>query len=237
MPPSPSAWSITWRAPASTLLDVGAAQPVAGSVAVQPRQPERLVGVDVPDAADQALVEEQPLHTGRTPTEAGHERGLVERRVERVSRDVGDLGGQVGAALRERQAAEHALVDEPQLGAVVGEPEPHPQVPFGGGGGRLHQHLAAHAEVAEQGVTGVQRQPQVLAAAAGVGEGAPGQPGDEVVGPGEVPSDRAGVQHLHCGDVPVQHVTREAATDDLDLGKLRHSGPSAGRGAGRSRRT
>jgi hypothetical protein len=91
-----------------------------------------------------------------------------------------------------------------------------------GGVGRLHQHLAAHAEVAEQGVAGVQGQPQVLAAAAGVGERAPGEPGDEVVGAGQVPADGTGVEHLDRGDAPVEHVRLEAATYDLDLWELRH---------------
>ena len=46
---------------------------------------------------------------------AADEQVVVELRVERVARDVGDLGRQLGAALGDREAAEHPLVDEAQL--------------------------------------------------------------------------------------------------------------------------
>ena len=49
------------------------------------------------------------------PRSAGDERLVVEERVHRVAGDVRDLGGQLGAALGDRQAAERALVDEAQL--------------------------------------------------------------------------------------------------------------------------
>ena len=99
------------------LADLLRGQPVPRPVAVQPGPPERLVGVDVADAGDQALVEEQPLHPGGTPPHAAYEVGVVELRVERVAGDVLDLRGQVGAAVGDGQAAEHPLVDEPQLHA------------------------------------------------------------------------------------------------------------------------
>ena len=75
--------------------------------------------------------------------------------------------------------------------------KPDPQVPLvGRRRGALDQHLAAHAEVAEQGVAVVERQPEVLAAAAGGVDPAAGQRGGEAVGPARVAAYRARVQHL-----------------------------------------
>jgi hypothetical protein len=46
---------------------------------------------------------------------ARHERLVVEQRIHRIARDVRDLRRQLRAALRDRQAAERTLIDEPQL--------------------------------------------------------------------------------------------------------------------------
>ena len=83
-----------------------------------------------------------------------------------------------------RQPAERALVDEPQLRPVVGEPHPDPQVLLVGPAGVGDEHLPAHPEVGEHGVVArraaVELQPQVLAAPADLGDRAAGQPGGEV---------------------------------------------------------
>ena len=47
------------------------------------------------------------------------------------------------------------------------EQEADTQVALVGYAGRLHQHLAAHAEVAEEGVAVVEGEPEVLAAPVG----------------------------------------------------------------------
>ena len=107
---------------------------------------------------------------------------VVELRVERVARDVGDLGRQLGAALGDRQAAEHPLVDEAELhgaGSSERQREADPQVPLVGVPGGLDEQLTAHPEVAEEGVAVVEREPEVLAASAGRLEPAPGQCGGE----------------------------------------------------------
>ena len=107
-------------------------------------------------------------------------------------------GGSSAPPGGDRQPAEHPLVDEPQLAASAAPSrrEPHPQVPLVGRAGRLDQHLAAHAEVAEQGVAVVERQPEVLAAAAGGLDPAAGQRGGEAGRAARVAAYRAGVQHL-----------------------------------------
>ena len=89
---------------------------------------------------------------------------------------------QLGAARAQRQAAEHALVDEPQL-AVRRRRRSNTtrHVRRQRGAGRVEPELAAHAEVGQQGVAVGEGQPQVLAAPARLGERAPGQGGGEVV--------------------------------------------------------
>ena len=69
-----------------------------------------------------------------------------------------------------------------------------------------------------------QREPEVLAAAVGAGERAPGQRGDEVLGALEVPADGAGVVDLDGGDRAAGDPLLESAPDHLDLGKLGHAG-------------
>ena len=51
--------------------DLAAGELVGGPGAVQPRAPQRLVGVDVADAADQGLVEQRPLDLGVPAAQRG----------------------------------------------------------------------------------------------------------------------------------------------------------------------
>ncbi len=158
------------------------------------------------------------------------------RVANRASSKTGSIGSRAMCAIsgrqhrspgRDREPAEHPLVDEAELGGGPGpvEREPDAQVSLVGGSGGLHQHLAAHAEVAQQGVAAVERQPEVLAAAPGRGDAVPGQAGGEVVGAGEVTAHRPRVQHLDAGDGAPDDVGLEATTDHLDLGQLRHGAP------------
>ena len=57
------------------------------------RGPQRLVGVDVADAAHDGLVEQHPLDRGVLARQRRTERGIVERGIERVARDVRHLRG------------------------------------------------------------------------------------------------------------------------------------------------
>ena len=84
------------------------------AVAVQPRPPQRLVGVDVADPGDQALVEQQPLDAG----------GGADPAMNASSSNSGSTGSRAMCAIsaaaplprRHQEPAEHPLVDEPQLG-------------------------------------------------------------------------------------------------------------------------
>jgi hypothetical protein len=73
-----------------------------------------------------------------------------------------------------------------------------------------------------QGVAAVQRQPQVLAPAAGRDQRAAAQRGGEVDRPGGVSPYRAGVEDLDGTDGVPHDMALEAGTDDLDLGQLGH---------------
>ena len=109
------------------------------------------------------LVEQQPLDR-RTCGAATRRTNsvVVELRVERVAGDVRDLGRQLGAARRRptgrrTSAGRRSAARSPGLGAAAAEREPDPQVALVGRAGRLDEQLAAHAEVAEQGVAVVER--------------------------------------------------------------------------------
>ena len=89
---------------------------------------------------------------------------------------------------------------------------------------RPEQHLSAHPEMHhEGGVAVLQRQPQVLAAAAGAGDARVEQPRGEVGGPGLVTAHRAGVMHPHRGDAFTRNVRLQSPPNDLDFGQFRHS--------------
>src|SRR6185503_8861285 len=154
-------------------------------------------GVDVADAGDEGLVEEEALDAGRAPADLGHEEVVVELGVEGIAGDVRDLGRQLGAALGDGQAAEHPLVHEAEL--AVTEVEPHPQVALVGVPGLLHEQLTTHPQVAEEGVAVVERQPEILAAPTGRLEAAPGQGSGEPGGAAVVTAYRTGMEH---GDGP-----------------------------------
>ena len=202
-------------------MPFGAPERVGRPGVVQPSLPQGLVGVDVADAGDQRLVEQRPLDVG-TPAAQCLDDGIgVVRGLERVRCDMTQLGRQVRTAVADRHAAEGPLVDEPQLTAVD-EAEPDAQVELVRRGGGLHQELAGHAEVGQQRVLVVERQPQELAAAPRRGQGSAAKPLGEVDGAGDVAADRAGCEDVDIDDLGVEDVAFEALSDDLNLGELGH---------------
>ena len=204
------------------LPHLGAGESVTGPLAVDAGPPECLVGIDVAHARDQALVEQLALDPGRAAPHPGDELIVVELGVERVASDVRDLRRQLGATGGDRQAAEHPLVGEPQLDVGCVQDEPDPQVPLGGGVGRLDEELTAHAEVSEQCVAVVERQPEVLAPPAGALDPATGQRGGEALRPARVAAHGPRVQYLDAGDGAAHCVPLEAHAHHFDLGQLGH---------------
>jgi hypothetical protein len=78
--------------------------------------------------------------------------------------------------------------------------------------------------VGQDGIPGLEREPEVLAPASGRREDLPLEPGDEIVRPGEVAPYRPGVQDLDGVDRPPGGEIRESAANDLYLWELRHLG-------------
>ncbi|BDZ56129.1 hypothetical protein GCM10025870_32020 [Agromyces marinus] len=216
-----------------------------GLLAVHAHGPQGFVGVDVADARHNALVEEHALDAGRPAGERRGERVVVERRVERVARDVrhlrgdaarppaGDVGRVAGDPAVggrheaiDRHRAEDALVDEvdpelAMLGVLEVQPDPRMAV-VARVVARAQQQLPAHAEVADQCGASGQRHPQELAAPHRGLDALAGQQRLEIAGCRVVPLQRPGVEHLDPGDVRARDRRREPRTDDLDLGKLGH---------------
>ena len=113
----------------------------------------------------------------------------------------------------------------------VAEVEADPQVALVGGSALLHQQLAAHPEVAEEGVAVVEREPEVLAAAQGALEPATGQRGGEAGRAAQVAAYRTGVQDGDRLDGAADDVAGQAVADGLDLGQLGHGSRGSGQSA------
>lgn len=219
-------------------------------VVVHARRPQRFVGVDVADAADEGLVEQRPLD-GRAPgREPSQEEPLIEGGVERVSGDVGHLArdarqrqpvpGRRAVARRQQRVdghrAEDALIDEvdPQRAMHrMRQREPDARERRGLGRRVAQQHLPAHAQVGDEGlgrgirtrpIMGLDRQPQELAAPHRPAQPGPGQALDEVFRRAVMALERALVEHLDRVDRRARDGGLQAVAHDLDLGKLGHGG-------------
>ena len=138
----------------------------------------------------------------------------------------------------DREAAEHPLVDEAQLvGSVAGGAAPAGGISSGAPAGTtsswpLMPRCASRASPLSSG------EPEVLAAPPGRLDAAAGQAGREVGRAADVAAHRRGWQHVDRRRCVADDVGLESAADDLDLGKLRHSGSAVVLGArlGRRRR-
>ena len=173
----------------------------------------------------------------RRRAQPASERGVVEGGLQRVARDVGDRRpGSSAPSRHEQQVAERALVDEAQLGPAVGEGEPDPQVRRQRPVRLADQQLAAHAQVGRAARRRRRGSHRYLPRRRAPATARPASAGGEVGGAGQVPADRARVQHLDGRDGAAGHPALQAAADGLDLGQFRHasgsaaSEPAAGRG-------
>jgi hypothetical protein len=148
--------------------------------------------------------------------------GQVEFGIERVTTDVGNFGGQLGTAGRERKSTEHPLIDEAQPRLAVGEGKDDSGI---GDQERVcvsEPELSTHAQMSQDRVAIGERQPQVLAAPARLCECPPCGLQLKVFGPGEVPTYRPRMEYLHPNDLPSSDAVREAAAYDLDLRQFGH---------------
>ena len=194
------------------------AQRGGGPERVQPRAPQRLVGVDVPDAHDERLVHEQRLEAGPPPAQPCPPCPQREPRVERLGAEVVE-----GVVVRRVQPdpPELAHVPEADLAAVV-EHQGGALVRIHGDAGRHHEQLPGHLEVDRQEGAAVEVDQHVLAAPADALDAPAGHPGDER---GRVlVTQRPGPRDARAGDPRAgsraigQQVAPEVTGDGLDLG-------------------
>lgn len=93
----------------------------------------------------------------------------------------------------------------------------------GGVGPGVDAELPAHPQVCHQCGVVIQSEPQVLAAAAHIDDGAIPASVDECSSTPDLASHQAGMVDLHTTDSTIQDVFSQAASDRLDLRKFRHS--------------
>ena len=231
MPPWASASPSTSRTPSSRSATWRAGELVGGPGAVQPGPPQRLVGVDVADAADQGLVEQRPLDLGVPPPQGGREGVDVEGLVERVDGDV----RQPRRGSRRRHCSSTARPPKVRWSTKRSSRPPSVKV------NRARRCVSsgwptASRPAAGRSCPGGPTRAPPEAAPSGSASGshrylprrwaavkrAAGQRGDEVLGALEVPADGARVVDLDGGDGAAGDPLLQAAPDHLDLGQLGH---------------
>ena len=131
-----------------------------GAQRVQPRAPQGLVGVDVADAGDERLVDEQRLEPRPAAADAGPELAQREPRVQRLRPDAVE---RVVVRAVQPDPPELADVAEPELAAVV-ERQREPLVRVGRQRRGHHEQLAGHLEVDGQEGAAGEVEDQLLAA-------------------------------------------------------------------------
>ena len=130
-----------------------------------------------------------------------------------------DIGAVDGDDIGEHPAAERALVDKAQRGAVV-EQRRDAQMILSRQ--RAEQHLPTHAEMDDQRRAVIERQPQVLPASSRADDARIEQPRSQIGGSGLVAAHRTRVVHPDGADGLVNDMCVQPPTNDLDFGKLRH---------------
>ena len=201
-----------------------------------PGPPQGLADVDVAEARDDALVEEDRLHRREAAGHAGGEGGGGEGVAEGLGAEAGEQRVGVEHGRRhEVDQAEAAGVVEGEAGAVV-EVEDDVVVLFGrrvrvvedADRGAGDEDAAGHAEVDDQRLAAVEVGEEILGAAAQRGDPGAGEAGGE---PRRERAAEVGAADVGVDDDAAGQDGLEAAADGLDLGKLGHGGNLHGSGA------
>jgi hypothetical protein len=129
---------------------------------------------------------------------------------------VSDVRRKVRPAGAEPHPAEHALVDEAQLSAVVEVPD-HSGVRLQRRVRGVAAELPTHAEVSDDRIAVVERQPEELAATPRLQEPASDEYGLEVVGAGNVAPNWSWVQDAGREDRATGDQPGETRTYGLDF--------------------
>lgn len=210
-----------------------------GVVVVQSHPPERLVGIDIADSADQLLIQKGPLHPGVLCPKPADEDALVERRVKRVTADVGHLGGDewsarplaTGLSIRSRaevvegQRAKHTLIDETKpdvatigVNQVKRNTKKTAEITETGG----EKNLTTHAEMPHESTLGViavaENPPQELPPACHLDQGLTGETVDKILRGTRVALERPRIENHDLVDAPRSGEREDPSTDDLHFG-------------------
>jgi SAM-dependent methyltransferase len=200
---------------ASEPCDLGGGEFVRRAQGAHPRPPERLVGVDVPEAGDDSLVEEDGLERRPPACQLRAEPARREARAERLRAVLGrEVGLELGVLEDEpRSESPHVAIDEPRAvverdhGALVRQ--------------RREAEAPGHPQVDEECEPALEAQKQVLASTLD---------GDHDVAL-ELLRDleeigrprQAWVEDLHPRERSPLEARRELRPDRLYLGELGHS--------------
>ncbi len=216
-------------------------QRVGGAQRVEACPPQRLVGVDVADAGDERLVQQQRLEPRRAPAQplrqlgGGEGRGQRLRPVaaEHVADPVRRLGVRhpLGPTARLRwtahQPAALPQADAPELAHVavaqlpsIGQLEHDPRVGIVRRAGRRHDQRAGHAQRHGHDPPIGQVDEHALGAPADAADLRAADLGHELLrlrmADGPLPA------HLGIGDLRARDPALQVARDGLDLGQLGH---------------
>ena len=204
------------------------AKALGATEGVQACLPEGLVGVDVANAGEEGLIEQQRLEAALPPPEAGAEspqrefvrQGLRAVLAEQVAgRRRRRYESAVGLAPVHPHAPELAHVAEAQL-AAIGQVEDDPHMAVEGSVGGRHEDLAGHLQLDRQGELAAQLEEHELRT-----------PPDRFDAPARHPTRELPGWHAGDGSRPVKapvgddrshDEAAEVAGDGLDLRELRH---------------
>src|SRR5512136_267480 len=180
---------------------------------------ERLVGVDVADAGDKGLIEEQRLDPSPA---AGEDRAeSLGPDLERLGAEAGQLAaGALRLALEAEQEAELADVAETDLVAPVLEADHQPDVLVARRAFGREQELAGHLQVEDERPRALALDEEHLAPAPDAQNAAAAQGLERL--PAARPEERP-VEQIDPGDGPALDAGLERAGDGLDFGQLGHA--------------
>ena len=189
-----------------------------GRLRVDPGLEERLVGVDIADAGDPRLVEEEALDAAPAPLQDGPELGQVN--FKRLGAQAGQLAARGRRiALDAEQEAELADVAEAELVAAVAEADDEPRVFVSRRPLPREQELAGHLEVEDERPPALDLDEEHLAAPADSDDAAAAQR-LEPLPPASPEQGRE--EEVDPRDGPALEARRERTGDRLDFGEFRH---------------
>lgn len=216
---------------AQKLRELGATDSPRRSASMKSGAPERLIGIDVADPGHQGLIEQRSLDLGVLHSHSRNEGVIIERGVERVARDVHDLGWNpaldiIGHEFGRHESAEGALIDKAKFTPIVIESDPHSQVTLVSGVTRLHQQLTTHPEMRDQRRAVIERKPEVLPAPTDTADRSALKCGPERA---HLTAYSTRIEHIHIAHGATTHMLGKATSHDLDLGQLGHQRPAISR--------